>query len=372
MSPPALVWSVLALMAAMCACLVALPLLRRWAPGDSAASRALAVDKDQLAALDREIAGGQLSSDDAAPLQAEILRRVLATADAAAAPAPSVLHGPRPWLAAGLLAVLLGMSGGLYAVLGNPQGKPTRMGEPEAPPPASPTPDLASMAAQLEARLRQTPDDAKGWHMLGLARLAQDQPEAAVAALGTSVRLAPDAPGVRAAYGEALVTVARGQVTPLAVRQFRAALARDLADPRAGYFLGLAKLQAGNPRAALADWVQLVNNAPADAPWASDMYQQAVALAARLKVDLTGKIKAPAAVDTSAMIAAMVAKLDARLKQQPGDADGWIKLMRARMVLGQPALATRALADGTAAFAADGTTQARLAAAAKALGVPQP
>ena len=49
------------------------------------------------------------------------------------------------------------------------------------------------------------------------------------------------------------------------------------------------------------------------------------------------------------MAEGMVARLDARLKSEPKNPDGWIMLMRSRMSLGQPDKASQALKDALAA-----------------------
>jgi len=64
-----------------------------------------------------------------------------------------------------------------------------------------------------------------------------------------------------------------------------------------------------------------------------------------------------------------VARLAARLVREPRDADGWIQLMRSRMVLKDPAGATAALSSGLAAFDGDPATRQRLKSAAAQLGV---
>jgi cytochrome c-type biogenesis protein CcmH len=73
--------------------------------------------------------------------------------------------------------------------------------------------------------------------------------------------------------------------------------------------------------------------------------------------------------DRLAMIRAMVDRQAAQLKAHPRDADGWLRLMRSRMVLGDPAAASAALRDALAAFAGDPAAQARLRAAGTAMGV---
>jgi cytochrome c-type biogenesis protein CcmH len=65
----------------------------------------------------------------------------------------------------------------------------------------------------------------------------------------------------------------------------------------------------------------------------------------------------------------MVDKLAARLKDNPRDEAGWLRLMRARTVLGDQAAAVRARNDAMAAFAGDAATQARIRAAGTEMGI---
>jgi cytochrome c-type biogenesis protein CcmH len=67
----------------------------------------------------------------------------------------------------------------------------------------------------------------------------------------------------------------------------------------------------------------------------------------------------------------MVDGLANRLERSPRDADGWIKLIRSRVVLGESNLAKQALARGLEVFADDGPERDRIAAAALQLGLGQ-
>lgn len=73
--------------------------------------------------------------------------------------------------------------------------------------------------------------------------------------------------------------------------------------------------------------------------------------------------------DRMTMIKGMVEGLSDRLTHSPRDAEGWIKLIRSRMVLGEGDLAREALARGLAAFADDAGERDRITAAAQELGV---
>ena len=72
----------------------------------------------------------------------------------------------------------------------------------------------------------------------------------------------------------------------------------------------------------------------------------------------------------SEMGRAMVERLAGRLRQNPRDADGWIMLMRSRMVAERAAACRRGAAHRLAAFSNEPATQARLRQAARELGVP--
>ena len=70
------------------------------------------------------------------------------------------------------------------------------------------------------------------------------------------------------------------------------------------------------------------------------------------------------------MIHSMVDKLAGELKANPKDSGGWVRLMRAHMVLGEPGKAAQAYHDAQKAFAGTPAAQAAMQEAAKSLGVP--
>ena len=75
--------------------------------------------------------------------------------------------------------------------------------------------------------------------------------------------------------------------------------------------------------------------------------------------------------DRTAMIQNMVDRLASRLEKSPRDADGWIKLIRSRVVLGEAELAKQALARSIEAFNDDTQERDRIIAAAQQLGLNQ-
>ena len=73
--------------------------------------------------------------------------------------------------------------------------------------------------------------------------------------------------------------------------------------------------------------------------------------------------------DRDAMIRGMVERLAARLKQNGGDVDGWLRLVRAYMVMGDRDKARGALAEARQAVANDAERLRQLNDGLKDLGL---
>jgi cytochrome c-type biogenesis protein CcmH len=69
------------------------------------------------------------------------------------------------------------------------------------------------------------------------------------------------------------------------------------------------------------------------------------------------------------MIETMVAGLNEKLRRNPRDAEGWMKLMRSYIVLGKTAQAEDAFRRGAAAFGQGSEQAGKLAAFAASLGL---
>jgi cytochrome c-type biogenesis protein CcmH len=179
-----------------------------------------------------------------------------------------------------------------------------------------------------------------------------------------------------------------------AAEAFEEALKLNPSDPRARYFLAAQKDLRGDHKGAVDAWLALLRDTPAGAPWEADLRRNIEQVASRNKIDLAGRMPQPGATagataaipgpspeqlaaassippgQQDQMVQAMVQRLADRLKADPKDADGWIRMMRSQMVLGDKGKAGEALKAGMAAFEGDNATQGRLKSAAAELGVP--
>lgn len=261
--------------------------------------------------------------------------------------------------------------------------------------------ELAEAIPQLEARLEANPEDEEGWTLLGLSYFQTGRYDEAATAYGRASELNPTLARYHSARGEALALAADDGFPAAAQQAFARALELDPADPRARYFDGVRKDIAGDHAGAINDWIALLGDTPAGAPWESDLRRLIAEVSAEHDIDVSGRVPPPGtraqtgipAAATQAipgpspaemraasglpqgqqdmMIENMVGGLDQRLTANPNDPDGWIMLMRSRMQLGQTVQATGAWRRAREAFAGNSAQLGRINAAARALGVPE-
>jgi len=267
-------------------------------------------------------------------------------------------------------------------------------------------PPVDEMIQRLATRLLQNPKDVDGWRTLGWSYFSMGQYSEAAEAYAKAIELSPDVADIRSARIEALVKSADGVVTADASSAIEDALKINPRDTRARFFKGVAKEQAGDKAAALTVWIDVLKDVNSDDPWAPDLKNRISVIERDLGVDagavapksavvggLLERLRAPGAWQTSpaiekgptpqdvkaaeampadersAMIRGMVEGLANRLEQSPHDADGWIKLIRSRMVLGDTEQAKQALSRGLEVFTEEPQQRDRIAAAARQLGL---
>ncbi len=359
-----LFWLVAGILAAIIVAALARPLLARAAAdGDDRLAYDLAIYRDQLAEVERALAGGEVSATEAAASQGEIGRRILAAADRAETASPPA--GARKFLAVALALLLPIGALGLYGWHGAPKlpGQPLA----ERPPAAADgtAQHLEEATAALIRRLEERPDDLEGWEMLARTLVRARRYTEGAEAYRRRLGLGGDRPDLQSAYGEALTMAADGQVTPAA----REAFAKAPDDPRARFFLAEAALQAGDLATALAGMAALEAAAPPGAPWRPVVRQRIVDIARQLGVAAppAPTTEAPAAgvpaggeailnlppEERTKAIRAMVDNLEQRLQVDPNDRTGWHRLAQAWRVLDEPARAEAALTRAVAAFPDD-------------------
>jgi cytochrome c-type biogenesis protein CcmH len=362
-------WFVFALMTVAAIFAVLWP-LSRGASAQAGGSEAV-VYRDQLAEIDRDAAAGLIGVSEAEAARVEIGRRLLAAADGRRdLPA-------RPNLSLRRASAMLALVGlpvaavTLYLALGSPSlgdfplASRTRTADVNQP--------LDNMVAQVEAHLEKNPTDGRGWTVLApvLARLGRY--DDAVRAYRNSIAYAGDSAERRSDLGEALAGAAGGVVTVEAKAEFERAVAQNADEPKARYFLGLAAEQDGRQAEAAEIWRGMLAKAPADAPWRPLIEAALTRVGAPTAPALSSETMAAAKDmnedDRGAMIRGMVDRLATRLKQNGDDVEGWLRLMRAYIVMGDRDKAASALTDARQAVANDTERLRQLNEGVKNLGL---
>jgi cytochrome c-type biogenesis protein CcmH len=205
-----------------------------------------------------------------------------------------------------------------------------------------------------------------------LARLGRF--DDAVRAFRNSIAYNGETADRRADLGEVMAAAAGGVVTSEAKAEFERALALDANEAKASYFLGLAAEQDGRKANAAEIWRAMLAKGPPDAPW-RPLVQAALTrvvgepAAPALSQETMAAAKDMNAGDREAMIKGMVERLATRLKQNGDDVDGWLKLVRAYLVMGDQEKAKSALGDARQAVSGDAERLKQLNEGLKNLGL---
>jgi cytochrome c-type biogenesis protein CcmH len=344
-------WFVFALMTAAAVFAVLWPLGRRSTLQTGGTEAA--VYRDQLAEVDRDLAGGLIGASEAEAARVEISRRLLAASDHQRdVPAPPDARLRR--IAAVIALVGLPLAAvAVYLPLGSPQlGDFPLAARALAPDAKQP---LDNLVAQVEAHLDKNPTDGRGWGVLAPVLMRLGRTDDAVRAYRNVITYSGENSERRADLGEALMAAAGGIVTAESKAEFERSIAINADEAKANYFLGIAAEQDGRNAAAISIWKAMLAKAPPDAPW-RPLVQAALsrlggASVPALSDDTMAAAKDMTESDRGAMIRGMVDRLATRLKQNGDDVEGWLRLVRAYMVMGERDKAVSALADARQAFA---------------------
>ncbi|MET2827717.1 c-type cytochrome biogenesis protein CcmI [Mesorhizobium shangrilense] len=374
-----LFWVIAAVLTLGASLAVLLPLAGRSNGASSSSEHDLEVYRDQLAELDRDAARGLIQPTEAEEARAEIARRIirLGGGDTAARPVAHRASKTTRLVAATAVLMVPVLSWGLYSKIGSPDLPSQPLSERLAKNPADSSVD--ELVARAEAHLAANPSDGRGWDVLAPIYLRlQRFPEAATA-YRNAIRLDGDSAVRQTGLGEAIANAGGGIVSADAQDAFEAALKLDPANPKASFYLAMALAQEGRYGEATSAWQRMLAALPQDSPWRGAV-EQALAESAKRSVASGQVEKGPTAGDVDAsssmspqdreaMINTMVAGLDEKLRQNPRDPEGWMRLVRSYVVLGKADQARDALGRAIAVFGADSDEAKKFTAFAASLGL---
>ena len=351
-----MLWASVAAMTVVAIAGVLWPLFRK-RPARSGSD--VAVYRDQLQEIERDLGLGLIGAKEAEAARIEVSRRLLGATDEGGEIASDSGWSFGRTAIAGLALVLLTMgSAALYLRLGTPSLAQTTVAA------APETSSVDKLVAQAEEYLTRNPQEARGWEVLAPVYMQLGRYTDSANAWRNVVQLSGENADRLANLGEALTAESNGIVTAEAKDAFVRSAALDPTTATAQFYIGVAAEQDGKNGDATKIFRDLIDHAPADAHWVTDVK---TALA---RVDgkpdgapvPAAQSSAPSNPQDNIVIRGMVDGLAERLKMDGSDQEGWVRLVRAYGVLNDPDKKTTAIADARKALASDSDKLAKFEA----------
>lgn len=409
-------WIIAGALAAGVAALLVLAILggRRSVRTSSSAESDIRVYRDQLAEVDRDLARGVLTEDEAKQVKVEVSRRLLEADRKATEGAEAEDATPRGMTmaaAAGTLAILVAGTVALYLQIGTPgypdlplaqriaAAEEARANRPpqavaeaglegRIPPAINADPQYLALLDRLRGAVSERPEDLQGQILLARNEAAIGNFAAARAAQERVIEIKGPAAtaGDYADLADLLILAAGGYVSPEAEAALLEALRRSPGNGTALYYSGLLYAQTGRPDRAFAIWQRLLAESRGDEPWVAPIRAQILDIAdlAGVRYELPPEpvLRGPtredieaaqdmAPEDRAAMIEGMVAGLSARLASEGGPVEDWARLITALGVLGRLDEARAIANEAETAFASEPGAVALIAEARDRAGVTE-
>lgn len=371
-----LLWPVLFVLTGLVVIIIARPLFRQQganAAVDAPGAGQLNVYKDQLAEIDRDLARGAIGRVEAEAARIELSRRMLAAVPGkvtkglvAGQKQQSVVNLSlvKAAVVATIPLIAIGLYGG-YGVPGLPGAPNNAKQIVQADGPAPGATDVATLIAQVEARLRQAPDDGRGWEVIGPVYLHEQRFAEAKIAFMRAIELLGENSKRLLGLAESSIRASGGSVTDEAREAFEKVLRAEPNRIEPRFWLAIGREQKGELKEAADEYRALLAQAPADATWRATVIERLAAVAPdQVPPKSQAAERGPTAEDAAAaasmspeqrqqMIAGMIGNLHARLKTNGRDPAGWQRLLRSYAVLGDLSKAKAALSEARTALADD-------------------
>jgi cytochrome c-type biogenesis protein CcmH len=346
-----ILWLILAILTGAAALWLIRPLIMSALPAaDSARAGAY---RGVLEAVERDRAGALLGADDAAAERAVIARALIAEA---APSSPLVSAKPARTIVLGLVMLMPLAAAALYLGTGRgPDGKFSAVSY------ASQT-ELEGLARRFEKRVADNPGDAQGYRLLALAQAGLGRVGDAAQSFARVLALGNHTSNDLMIHAALLIRL-EGKVVPRALAELDEALTLDPANSAARSDRASAREAVGDYAGAREDWLYLENIAPKP-EWKAGFAERAEEAARATQSGAAPPVQADA---QAAMIEGMVARLAQRLKANPQDLQGWLKLIHSYVVLGARDKATAAADDARKLFGQDPAAASAIDAEAGAL-----
>lgn len=344
------VWILLIGIFLMAVAVLLVPLFRYRTDADQSQNENISVYKAQLRELEVDQNNGVLSEAEAASARLEIERRLLKIAGDEEKYGESYRIDTSSTLLVAVTTVVLLLSVGFYLKTGMP-GMPdfilkdqdhsvTKRAEKDAA-----SESIIREVAEIQAHLNINPANLKAWRALGRYQGQLGNKAEAAQAYQRWYELEPQSIGAAVVYAESLIILSEGRVEPAALLVLNRVQEMQPRNPGARHYLALAQYQTGNIARALASWKELEQESKPGVPWRASLLhwiRQAEndlgiqnSFAPTLSEDDRAAIQNMTEEEQADMIKGMVARLQEKMDENPGNIEGWFRLARAYDVLGQ-------------------------------------
>ena len=336
------------------------PFLQRTRVEVDESDAAISIFRDQAEELRQDLKAGLISQEQFDAAEEEIEARTL---EAARDMEQGIrISRPSRITAAALCAIIGAATIGLYAFIGSPSvaDQPIAARKAEMLTRKAEAGDLNSRIEILIEKTKDNPDSFEDWWMLARSYSATGDHASAADAYRRASEMSGDRPSVLSAYAESL-TLANGNKVPRAARVVFEQVLTRTPDPRARYYVALARAQAKDFEGALDDWAALAKDSAPNAPWMQLVRRDIVNMARFLKRDVKPYLpdaseaevaRASAKPEDRAALETRLADLGKALDEDPKNHKGWIERAQLLAALGRQEEAGEAIATGKSHFAA--------------------
>jgi len=301
-----------------------------------------AIHRDQLKALEGDLARGVISQQDFETTRDELQLRLLDDTESFEPAAvgdqpPGFWTAPRTAAAIGVSMPVLAL--GLYILLGAPMAI-----NPPVARVSAEDQQITQMIDTLAAKLQANPDNPQGWAMMARSYKVVGRFEEARQAFERAGDFIKTNPDMLVDYAELLGIMAGNTFVGQPQQMVEEALRQNPEHPMGLMIAGVAAYQSGDFAGAVTRWEKLLSLLPPDSQDAQQIQANIADARSQAGVHagtaMDGNMLPPVPADAAAAMTPdtvnqMVDRLAARLKDNPDDLAGWARLARAYKVQGR-------------------------------------
>ena len=322
--------------------------------------------KRQLRELEKDIKSGLISEAEADAAKAELAREMLRHKAELSKKhgekgvnQPLLISTPEFLLS---LIIIAGLAFSIYYFLGSPNLPANPLALRTTP--EAQMSEVITAIEQVEARLEQNPDDARGWSVLAPIYMQMQRYDDAVIALRNVDRLLSPNADVKTDLAEALMMANDGVTSDEIIDLLKTAKNLDPKHVRSRFYLAGEAMRAGDNEGAIKQWQEILALSTGDEQWV-DIVREGIE-EAQARID--GKTQPPQqpqtpqqpqqdapinqseADDQAAFINQMVERLETRLATDGGTLEEWTQLVRSLLVLGNKEKAQKVYSEAKQNF----------------------